>query len=860
SAREALAADEHCVDALLIMAELAFGAGNADLARKMVGKAASVEPGSARVQQWKNLVEAPAKKNLLGSKELVAGWGHFKRQEWNTAVDCGVRALQADQKNVGAYHLLGLVCLKVGKIKEAVDMFRAATEFAPGDAGYWHYLGTALRAAGQMQEAANAFSQALKRDAVHGSALMALAEVLLLTNAASEAGELLEAVLARDPANSTALMWLGHVRKRQGRLNEALRLHRQSAGAVEPTVPRALNTKPRVVFVIQHGPMWTSLSSVYAAFAADDAWETFLVAVPYLGTFCEGNHDKSLAVLDFLESEKLPYVRWDEFKLEPGCADILFLPKPHDHTRPSEWQAANLLKFVPRLAYVPYGLEIGGGDANADIQWNLPLQQLAWMVFARSERQKKHYAAHCLCGDAHLAVTGHPKLDAIRDLASWRAPDLEAAIGGRKMVLWNPQYDVRPDGTEFGAGYSTFMRWWVFLPAEFARRPGLVLVIRPHPIFFAILRQRSILTEEQIEVFFARCTAAGNIIIDQRASYLPAFASSHALISDASSFLLEYPATGRPLLYLRNPRGPGLNADGEFITRHSYIAETDQEMRTFLDMVESGADPRADERRRAYPEFMHLPAGGVGAAVKRAIENRLASESTFATDPTSRMRGQAFWAGCANTHLAPSAYYDRARAALVESVVNRFKRSDRLIDVGCGNGEMTLLVARQCREVIGYDLSAALIVQARAAAKSAGVNNARFEVLDLTCGVPGQRVDGVLCLGVFSCIEDDRAWEAVLDRFARVLPAGGILVLRDTVSINTRREIEYGNGYHACYRGRGDYLAVVKQRGFSLLTEVQLFAETNGTENYQWVFKRDAAPRLGKTRPSESEQLVSSTT
>jgi tetratricopeptide (TPR) repeat protein/2-polyprenyl-3-methyl-5-hydroxy-6-metoxy-1,4-benzoquinol methylase len=834
-AREAIALDGDCVDALLVMAELALNAGNTDLAQKMVTKAARLEPGSERIRQWQKAGYGAEKTFSVADRETKAGWVHHSRQEWSAAVDCGVRAVQADKHFVEAYHLLGVVCLQVGKVEEAVKMFRATTELEPKNAARWHHLGTALRKGGFFSAAVDAFRNAVKRDPNLLASMMALVDVLLLTGDASSAGEILEAVLAHQPGNQNALLWLGHVRKRQGRLTEALKLHRQSVGAVDGRPNRA---KPRVVFVVQHGPMWTSLASVYAAFAADSAWETIIVGVPYLGTFCEGNHDKSLAVFEFLQKENLPFVRWDEFKLEPGCADILFLPKPHDHTRPVEWQSANLLKFVPRLAYVPYGLEIGGGEANADIQWNLPLQQLAWMIFARSERQKNHYAKHCLCGNAHVVVTGHPKMDAVRALDTARDADLERELAGRKMILWNPQYDVRPDGTEFGAGYSTFMRWWKFLPAEFARRPGLALVIRPHPIFFAIFRQRNILTEEQIEQFFAECAAAGNIFIDRRSSYLPAFAASAAMISDASSFLLEYSATGRPLLYLRNPRGPGLNADGEFFTDHGHCAETDAEMRAFLDLVESGVDPKADQRRAAYPQFMHVPKEGVGRSIKRAIEKRLADETATARDSVARSSGQSFWANCTNTHLAPSDYYEKAKVALQERVLKHVKPKHRVVDFGCGNGEMTLLTAPYCREAIGYDLSPALVVQARIAAAKGKVANATFEVLDLVSGCPEKPADVVLCLGVFSCIDDDVAWLATLERFARMLPPNGLLVLRDTVSCGPRQEVKYGNGYHACYRGRDEYLAAVQARGFARIDETQLFGETNGTENYLWIFRR----------------------
>jgi hypothetical protein len=231
-------------------------------------------------------------------------------------------------------------------------------------------------------------------------------------------------------------------------------------------------------------------------------------------------------------------------------------------------------------------------------------------------------------------------MDALRDLDAHRDADLEKWRASRKVIIWNAQYDVKPDGTAFGQGYSTFLRWWKFLPQEFARRPGLALLLRPHPIFFAILRQRNVLSESELEAFFAECTAAGNIQVDRRPSYLPAFASSSAMMSDASSFLLEYAGTGRPLLYLRNRQGPGLNADGEFVTKYCYVADQEQEIRDFLDLVVQGTDGRAHERNAAYAEFMHIPAEGVGMKIKCSIEQELANECALLRSDTGDVANQ----------------------------------------------------------------------------------------------------------------------------------------------------------------------------------------------------------------------------
>jgi protein O-GlcNAc transferase len=610
--------DGRRLDGWLLFAELARNAGNAGLAAQALDVARELAPDDPRVRATS---AAPAPK----ASPVQLARACLQRHDWAGAEQQARAALAAEPQSAAAHHALGLALLRLEKPADAIRELDRAAQLDPRQADYWQSLGGVLLQFAAHAKAAVVLENAvrLKPDAADSWAL--LGEARLHGKDIAGAEEALQRALRLRPDHAHALLWFGHVRKRQGRLAEALQLHRRSVGAPVPA-PAAGRTRRRVVFVAQHGPMWTSLKSVYEAFAADPAWEAVIVAVPYLGTWGEGEQDKTLAVLGFLAKEGLPFVRWDEFPLEPGCADLLFLPKPHDHTRPPEWQALSLLKYVPRLAYVPYALEIGGSDLTALVQWNLPLQQVAWMVFARSARQKSYYANHCISGDAHVVVTGHPKMDAMRQLATVHDADLDRFIAGRKMVLWNAQYDVIPDGSPWGQGYSTFMRWWKFLPEEFARRPGLALVLRPHPIFFSILKLRKILTDDELNGFFARCEAAGNIAIDRRTSYLPVFAASQAMISDASSFVLEYAATGKPLLYLHNPHGPGLTSDGDFVFNDCYAAQTEAEIARFLDQVEAGEDPRAAQRRQHYPEFMTLPADGVGVTIKRLIDERIEAE------------------------------------------------------------------------------------------------------------------------------------------------------------------------------------------------------------------------------------------
>ncbi|MCR6654589.1 MAG: tetratricopeptide repeat-containing glycosyltransferase family protein [Opitutus sp.] len=547
------------------------------------------------------------------------------QEDFTAAASLAERAVKMDNKNVTAYGLLGRGFRGMQLFDGAAVAFKLASHLEPKNAEWKCELGLTLREAGKLEEAIATFQTAVRLDSRHDASWFALGKALFAAKRYDAAADAFQRAHTLAPTDPQPLLWHGHAMKRQGRLLEALQLHQRAVGGSGDVSAPPPGVRRRVMFVVQHGPFWPSMASVYRAFAADPSWDVTVVALPYNHPYYVKEEERE-AVFAFLKKEGIPYVHWSDVRLQPGCADVVFLQNPYDVSRPEGWRTHEIMRSVPRIAYIPYALEIHGGTENATMHVNLTLQQLAWAVFARSRRHRATFTELCETGDAHVAVTGHPKMDSVRDLASVRDEELERFIAGRKMVFWNPQFDVRLDSSAFGKGYSTFLRWQEFLPAEFARRQDLAFVIRPHPLFFATLEQRKILTAEQIAAFLERCAAAGNILVDRRSSYLPVFAAASALITDASSFLLEYAVTGRPLLYLHNPNGPGLNADGAFVHEHCATATTEAEIAAFLDDVTSGRDPKAESRRAAVKDYMHLPPEGVATAIKRTIEERLSAE------------------------------------------------------------------------------------------------------------------------------------------------------------------------------------------------------------------------------------------
>ena len=76
--------------------------------------------------------------------------------------------------------------------------------------------------------------------------------------------------------------------------------------------------------------------------------------------------------------------------------------------------------------------------------------------------------------------------------------------------------------------------------------------------------------------------------------------------------------------------------------------------------------------------------------------------------------------------------YDRSltgyHARLLEAAA--FAADDRVLDIGCGNGQTTLDAARAASSALGVDLSSKMLARARERAAEAGLSNVSFEQAD----------------------------------------------------------------------------------------------------------------------------------
>src|SRR5262245_38732440 len=113
----------------------------------------------------------------------------------------------------------------------------------------------------------------------------------------------------------------------------------------------------------------------------------------------------------------------------------------------------------------------------------------------------------------------------------------------------------------------------------------------------------------------------------------------------------------------------------------------------------------------------------------------------------------------------------------IETIKPYLLAEDRLVDVGCGSGYATRLLAPLVREAVGFDFSESMIGRARAAA--AGRAGLRFEVGDVLSVDPASLGQFDVALSV-RCLINLESWELqqrALENIARLVRPGGRVIL-----------------------------------------------------------------------------------
>lgn len=101
---------------------------------------------------------------------------------------------------------------------------------------------------------------------------------------------------------------------------------------------------------------------------------------------------------------------------------------------------------------------------------------------------------------------------------------------------------------------------------------------------------------------------------------------------------------------------------------------------------------------------------------------------------------------------------------------------DRVLEIGCGTGSTALLIAPHVREILGTDISPAMVGIARDKAAAAGIKNVQFQTA--TAEDTDKRPDSFDAVLGFNLFHLVRHAEDIFADVHRMLPKGGYFITK----------------------------------------------------------------------------------
>ena len=376
-------------------------------------------------------------------------------------------------------------------------------------------------------------------------------------------------------------------------------------------------TKIHALFMTQEMACWPSLESVFAAAQQSEDFEASLVYTP----FYHENFSEQVDYYDAYRELGLPVLRHNEYDLPADSPDVAFMIKPYGNV-PEPYICRNIGCVVPRIVYIPYGMEITTDLIKFGFQFYG--HYITWRHCAYGQVVKDYGTKYGYRNGENIAVWGHPKADYYLTAGNResRVPEeWKHRIGSRKTILWTPHHLI--DLNENGTG--TWLIWGERILKAAQENPELFFIIRPHPLMMGALVNTGAMTQEEADRLRQTIDASENILWDTNDDYRIAFEAADAIITDGTTFSVEFLYTKKPILL--TPR----NMEGFYIYEEMlecyYIVNSIQDIYNFMEMVRTGNDPLREKRLALYEKTFFVPEHGtVGENIMRQVKNDLEKE------------------------------------------------------------------------------------------------------------------------------------------------------------------------------------------------------------------------------------------
>lgn len=364
------------------------------------------------------------------------------------------------------------------------------------------------------------------------------------------------------------------------------------------TIYREMHKKTKFVIYTQDLACWGSLESVYKALERDDRCEVTVVYVNFVNVYDNSSSEE----FEIYRKSYCPtIVSLSKYDLQKASPDVAIFVKPYDEMVPEEARFRYVEHCVDYTIYVPYGMEFNTGLIK--YAFNGYLHAKVWRHIGYGPVVLEYGAYYGYRNGSNIVDWGHPKGDYSTTLVDIPKQWLEK-IRDRKVILWTPHHSI---DTKDPNHVGTWIQWSEQIIDLFKKNKSIVLLFRPHPLLFKSLLTNEVLNESSLDELIDFFNTQDNMILDDGPDYRPAFQISNALITDGTTFSVEY-------LYTRKPEAVTIVDKNKFYKSKEFceavqIIDSQKDLVQFVKEVEQDLDLHKRSRNAFMQRYFTIPNG-----------------------------------------------------------------------------------------------------------------------------------------------------------------------------------------------------------------------------------------------------------
>lgn len=166
-------------------------------------------------------------------------------------------------------------------------------------------------------------------------------------------------------------------------------------------------------------------------------------------------------------------------------------------------------------------------------------------------------------------------------------------------VIYAPHWTINHEKT---IAYSTFKENGKFILDYAKKHPEFSWVFKPHPMLKKAILDNNFMTKGEVEKYYSDWEKLALASYD--CNYYEIFNNSQLMITDCSTFLVEYFLTGKPLLQLLPEKEPSFNNFVKRITKNYYkITNNDELEKRLNEILINNEDTMKQSRLEALKKF-----------------------------------------------------------------------------------------------------------------------------------------------------------------------------------------------------------------------------------------------------------------